>query len=568
MEKLTQKINQLISKVFGEKVEVSIEFPPKIELGDLTINCFGLARDLHKNPQEIAKEIGESIGEMPEIEKAEATGAYLNLTLKNAALFELIANPEKGETKEKVMVEYLQPNTNKPLHLGHVRNGCLGMAMSNILAANDHEVIKANLINDRGIHICKSMLAWLKWGEGDTPQSTGMKGDHFVGMWYVKFALESENDPNLENEARELLQKWEANDEKTLEVWKKMNGWVIKGFGETNKNFGFKFDHEYFESETYKVGKEIIQEGLKKGIFYKDKDGAVVVDLPKEEFGLDKDNKTKKVTLQRADGTSLYMTQDLGTAKLKFDEFKIDRSIYVVGSEQEYHFKCLFAILEMLGYPFAKNCYHLSYGMVYLPDGKMKSREGKVVDADELLTEMEKLAAEEIAKRLGETKLDKEEIEKRAHVIGLGAIKFYLLKTSARNDIYFNPEESISFDGFTGPYCQYAYARATKILTKSGCDWKTADLAVLGNDEERLIAQKMIILSLQTKTAADEKNPMKVAVAVYDLAVAFNQFYQKHPVLNAEDEKVKIARLSLVDATRKAIKEGLGLLGIDVLEEM
>lgn len=568
---IVKMIQKKIKEIYGKSIELNLEFPPKIELGDLAINCFAIGRQVGKQPNEIASELVDELKNEPMLENVSATGPYVNLKIKSEYLFGGVINEvrPKPDQKECVMVEYLQPNTNKPLHLGHVRNGCLGMAISNILKANNYKVIKANLINDRGIHISKSMLAWQKWGNDETPESSGLKGDHFVGKWYIRYSQEVEAHPELEDEARELLQKWEANDKDVIELWKKMNSWVLAGFAITNADFGFVFDVEYFESNTYKEGKKIIEEGIEKKIFYKDSDGNIVVDLPTEEFGLDQNGQKKKVTLQRSDGTSLYMTQDLGTAKLKFGQYKLDKSIYIVGSEQEYHFKCLFSILKRLGYEWADKCYHLSYGMVYLPEGKMKSREGKVVDADDLLSQMTHLAEQEISSRDEKNSISKEEIEKRAAKIALAAIKFYLLKTNPKNDIYFDPKESIALEGATGPYCQYAYARAGKILEKAGdVQGDQADFSVLGNPEERILAQRLMNLNSQLEQAAKDYNPSKLAVAVYDLAAGFNQFYQKHQVINIEEEKIKITRIALVKATKEALSRGLLLLGIEPLPEM
>jgi arginyl-tRNA synthetase len=471
-----------------------------------------------------------------------------------------------------VMVEYLSPNTNKPLHLGHMRNGSLGMALSNILKASNFEVIRANLVNDRGVHICKSMLAWLRWGGEETPESTGLKGDHFVGKWYVRYAIEADKDPHLDEEVQEMLQKWEAGDPETIKLWEKMNKWVYDGFAETYQNLGLQFDVFFYESETYKSGKDIITEGISKKVFYQDVKGNVVFDLPEEKFGLNKGGQPKKVTALRSDGTSVYITQDIGTSVLKMNDYDLSRSIYVVGSEQIHHFQCLFEILKKLGYDWAGGLFHLSYGMVYLPEGKMKSREGKVVDADNLIGEVKQLAVEEIRKRYADDKhISEEDIEERAGKVAVGAIKFYLLRVSTSQDIHFDPKESLSFEGFTGPYCQYAYARICGILRnakKKAENFTQADFSLLGNPEELLLLQKMIQFPFEVEKAANEYSPIKVLSQTYEVAKAFNQFYNAHSVLQAEDEKLVVARLELIKATAVVIKNGLELLGIEVMEKM
>jgi len=580
---IVKKVEESAEKVFGNKPrDVRVSFPPNISLGDFTIECFLMAKQYGKKPQKIAEllapEIYKSGSEL--IQEVNAVGAYINIRLSGAVLFGEICSDviSQGDTfgnsnigqEQRVMVEYLSPNTNKPLHLGHTRNGSLGMSIANLLSASGYTVIKANLVNDRGVHICKSMLAWQKWGNGSTPESEKMKGDHFVGKWYVRFAEEAEKDVHLEEEVQEMLQKWEAGDPETIKLWKIMNQWVYDGFAETYKKLGLEFDVFFYESNTYKLGKDIIAGGLEKGVFYKDSRGAVVFDLPAEEFGLNKDGSAKKFTVLRADGTSVYMTQDIGTALLKVTKYKLNSSIYVVGSEQSHHFRCLFKILKSLGYNWAERLYHLSYGMVYLPEGKMKSREGKVVDADNLIGEMNKLVAEGIVSRDTENEISEEEIKKRSDKIGIGAIKFYLLRVNPGQDINFDPRESISLEGFTGPYCQYAFARISSILKNAGVKSKTenADLSVLNSDEERLIMQKIIQFPDELLTAAKEFNPSRIAAHTFEIAKAFNQFYHKHPVLGADDEKIRDARLVFIKAISIALKKGLNLLGIEVLEKM
>jgi arginyl-tRNA synthetase len=469
------------------------------------------------------------------------------------------------------MVEYLSPNTNKPLHLGHLRNAALGISVSRMLAATGHRVVKSILINDRGVHICKSMLAWERFGNGATPESEGMKGDHFVGKWYVRYAIESEKDPELEKYIQDMLKRWEEGDPKTLDLWKRMNQWVYDGFAETCRRFGMDFDVFYYESDTYKLGKDVIGKGLQKNVFATDERGNTVYNLPEEQFGLEKNGAPKRVTVLRPDGTSLYITQDIGTAILKVTEHTLDSSVYVVGSEQEHHFKCLFSMLGALGYAWASNCYHLSYGMVYLPEGKMKSREGKVVDADDLIAGMVELAEAEIRKRDPEGKLSDAEVKQRAAVIGIGAIKYYLLRVRPTQSINFDPAESISFDGFTGPYCQYAFARIYGILEKAGqrgMEGHTLDFALLGNIEELLLLKMLIQFPEEVASGVAEYNPSRVAVHVFNTAKAFNQFYNKHAVLQAGSNELTAARLALIKATAVVLKRGLNLLGIDVLENM
>ncbi len=580
---ILKKIAESVMESFGEKPEsVSLALPPEIALGDFTVECFNLAKQFKKSPAEIAKIISEKLSEKKDeiIKKATGVGPYVNINIDLSALLgsvcaevisreESFGNSDFGKN-QRVMVEYLSPNTNKPLHLGHLRNGSLGMAMANLFEAAGHAVIKASLINDRGVHICKSMLTWKKWGNGSTPKSQGVKGDRFVGKWYVRFAKELEKNPELEKEVQEMLQKWEAGDPEIIKLWKMMNDWVYDGFSETYKEFGLKFDKFYYESETYKLGKNIIDEGLKKKVFRKDENGSVVFDLLKEEFGLDKDGNPKKITLLRSDGTSVYMAQELGTALLKIKEYRLDRSIYVVGSEQNYHFRSLFKILESLKYDWAKGLFHLSYGMVYLPEGKMKSREGKVIDADDFIKEIKDLAAESIRTRDAENKISEKEVKERAGKIGIGAIKFYLLRVNPNQDINFNPKESISLEGFTGPYCQYAFARISSILKNAGSmpEIKDADFSVLDSDEERLIIQKIIQFPDEILMAVKEFNPSQIATQTFELAKAFNQFYHKHPVLNANGEELKNARLILIKAVAIVLKKGLNLLGIETLERM
>ena len=581
-ESLLEKIAAAAQKIYNQLPDsLEIGFPPNTDLGHFAVGCFPLAKQFRKSPAEIARKLAENMATDDVLQKAIATGPYLNLTVSPAILFgdissEIIsADNTYGESSagrnKRVMVEYLSPNTNKPLHLGHLRNGALGMSVARLYESTGHWVVKANLINDRGVHICKSMLAWQRWGDGSTPESAGKKGDHFVGEWYVRFAREADGDDTLENQVQQMLQQWEAGDRKTVDLWKTMNTWVYDGFSRTYHDFGLEFDVLYYESNTYKLGKDAIQKGLAAKVFAKDAHGNTVFDLPAKKFGQEKNGDAKKVTVLRPDGTSLYITQDIATSILKIEEHSLNFSIYVVGSEQEYHFKCLFQILADLGYKWAKDCYHLSYGMVYLPEGKMKSREGKIVDADDLLDEMKKLAEEEIRQRDTDGKLSDNEVKSRAEKIGIGAVKFYLLRVRPTQSINFDPAESISFDGFTGPYCQYAYARIFGILAKAGSadlNLKNADFSQLGNTEELQLLQKLIEFPAEVESAARELNPSRVAVHVFNTAKSFNQFYNKHQVIQAGSAQLISARLALIKATAVVLKKGLDLLGIEVLENM
>ncbi|MDP3015224.1 MAG: arginine--tRNA ligase [bacterium] len=580
---ILSRVEEAALKLFGQKPKIfDLTYPPDVNLGDFTIECFSFAKEFKKSPEEIAKNLAEAIKLDKVIKEIQAVGPYLNFKVDKALLFKEVLEeifkkekprsiPLKRELRgRQIMVEYLSPNTNKPLHLGHIRNGVLGMAISRLMESIGYKVIKANLINDRGIHICQSMLAWQKWGNGETPELAGIKGDYFVGQWYVKYHQEAnkslEAKEQLEKEAQEMLQKWEAVDSETIKLWKMMNEWVYRGFEKTYKELGLEFDVFNHESETYKSGKEIVETGLlKKGIFKKTDDGAIIAELENEQ----------KITLLRADGTSVYITQDLGTAKLRFDNYHLDKLIYVVGVEQDFHFKNLFKILKMLGFKWVDKLRHLSYGMVNLPEGKMKSREGKVIDADDLIGGMKELAAEEIRKRHPE--LAPEEIIKRAKKIGVGAIKFYLLRVKPNQEINFNPEESISFDGFTGPYVQYAFARASGIIKKiqennlrtyDVLRLENVDFSVLKDEKEMILLRCLIQFPEKIKSAVDEFNPSVVAEHIFEIAKAFNNFYVFCPVLAAENEKLIKARLALVRAVAIVLKKGLNLLGIEDLEEM
>jgi len=582
-KKIKKELIKTVAKSFKIKLsleDIVLKFPPNIALGDFCFETFEIAKKIGRTAQETAKILSQNL-KLDILDKVEAMGPYVNFKVKNNILFKEILGEivkkglaEKTKQKEKIMIEYLSPNTNKPLHLGHLRNGALGSALVEIFKASGNKVISANLINDRGVHICKSMLSWLKWGGGETPETAKMKGDHFVGKWYVKYGLEEEKNPTLKDEVQEMLKKWEAEDKEVRELWQKMNAWVYKGFKETYQKFGLKFDVFFYESKTYKLGKDIVEKGLKKGVFQKEANGQAVAQLPQSKFGLNKDGKPNKKVLLRADGTSVYTTQDLGTAVEKFKKYKLDKSIYVVGSEQDYHFKCLFEILSQLSFDFAEKCYHLSYGMVYLPEGKMKSREGKVVDGDGLIAEMEEMAKEEIKKRDLKNKLSLKELNERACKIALGAIKFYLLIANAPTDLHFDPKQSLSFEGKTGPYCLYSYARAKSVLrkanikTKATIQAKQTNFSLLKEREALALARGLLEIKIALKDAQAELNPSKLTQAVYNLALLFNQFYQALPVINKKNPNLTQARLKLVEAVSVALKQGLNLLGLETLDEM
>ena len=554
--------------------------------GQITIVTFPLTRISKKSPEQTGIDIGEYLkSTLPEVTSFNVIKGFLNISIADAFWLQLISKtilasdygqfPKNGQ---KVMVEYSSPNTNKPLHLGHVRNNLLGYSVAKILEANGFDVIKANLVNDRGIHICKSMLAWQLFGENEIPETNNLKGDHLVGKYYVLFDKEykkqieelkeagqtedeAKKNAPLIRKAQEMLLLWEAGDAEVISLWKKMNTWVYAGFSETYKKLGVDFDKFYYESDTYLLGKDIIDEGLEKGVFFKKTDGSVWIDLTAD--GLD-----EKLVL-RADGTSVYITQDLGTAQLKYDDFKMDQSLYVVGNEQDYHFKVLFLILEKLGKAWARGLYHLSYGMVDLPSGKMKSREGTVVDADDLVDEMITTArtrTEELGKVEGFTDVEKQNLYE---MIGLGALKYFLLKVEPRKRLLFDPNESIDFQGNTGPFIQYTHARICSVLAK-GLYEKGKSLnyeTVLTNVERDLIV-------LQSKyheiidAAAKDHSPALIANYIFELAKLYNKFYHEEPILKAEDVQIKDFRLALSKGTANILKKGMNLLGIEVPDKM
>ena len=557
------------AKVKADEAEALnwLEVPPQPEMGDLSFPCFRLKKEVKKDPKTIAEELKKKIKLPKGVKEVKTAGPYLNFYFDKSAqaknvLTELFKQDKKYGLSQafkgrKVMVEFSAPNTNKPLHVGHVRNNSLGDAISNVYSAQGYTVTRMNLINDRGAHICKSMLAYINWGKNGTPEKAKVKGDHFVGDFYRLFAQKLSKDAKLEKQALELLKKWEAEDKEIRAVWRQMNAWVLEGFNETYEAFGVRFNETILESTIYKQGKDIVLNALEKGVFTR-KEGAVVAEL--ERFGL-----PDKVVL-RADGTSLYTTQDINLAKIKFEKYGVDESINVVGSEQNLYFRQLFKILEIMGFPWAENNHHLSYGMVYLPEGKLKSREGKVVDADQLLEQVEKLAEQELKKRY---KLSDEELADRSRKIALAAIKFFMLKVDAVKDIHFDPKESVSFEGETGPYIQYAFARAKSILKKAGSKEEIGRLDFKAFKEEKEF-ELLSLLASYPQVLSDchcSLSLHKLARYLIDLSSAFNSFYHDLPVLK-EKGGVKTARLALVKATSIVLRNGLKVMGISALDEM
>ncbi len=554
-------------------IPLILETPPKAELGDIAFPLFPFARVFKRNPAQIAAEVAEILNRDSSFGSAEAAGPYINIKLDLSGQIEktiLAVNSEGndyGRTSlykdEKIMVEFSCPNTNKPLHLGHLRNDSIGESVSRILAMNSADVRKVNLINDRGIHICKSMLAYKKFGGDTTPESEGIKSDHFVGKYYVKYNEWSKEYPGAEEEARAMLRAWEAGDPEVTALWKKMNNWTISGIQETYRKTGISFDTFYYESETYKAGKEEILTGLDKGVFYAEEDGSVWADL--SEIDLD-----KKVLL-RSDGTSLYLTQDIGTAIARHKDWPFERLLYVVGSEQQYHFKVLFYILKKLGFKWAEKLYHLSYGMVNLPEGKMKSREGTVVDADDLFQELKRIAFEEIESKDRISEVG--DVEKTTDAVALAALNYYLLQVSPGKDMIFNPKDSISFNGNTGPYLQYMGARISSMLRKfekkeNQYAGTAPDFSSLNEESERELVKLLSAFPAVVKEAAKELNPAVVAGYLYNLTKLFSRFYHDVPVLNDENKQRVLARVELVKAIRQVLKNGFFLIGVPFLDRM
>lgn len=583
-----------IKELYGaeaDAAQIQLQKTKKEFKGHLTLVVFPFLRMSKKSPEQTAQELGEYlVKNEPAVAEFNVIKGFLNLTVACGCwihlLNEINAQAHYGivsaqEDSPLVMIEYSSPNTNKPLHLGHVRNNLLGYSLSRIMAANGNKVVKTNIVNDRGIHICKSMLAWKKWGNGVTPESTGKKGDHLIGDFYVLFSNklkeetsaleaqgmtkeEAEAASPLMQEAREMLRKWEAGDPEVRSLWKMMNEWVYAGFDETYKLMGVDFNKIYYESDTYLEGKAKVLEGLEKGIFYRREDGSVWADLTKE--GLD------EKLLLRADGTSVYMTQDIGTAKLRFDDYPINKMIYVVGNEQNYHFQVLSILLDKLGFSFGKGLVHFSYGMVELPEGKMKSREGTVVDADDLMTEMIN-TARETSQELGKLDgLTKEESENIARIVGLGALKYFLLKVDPRKNMTFNPKESIDFNGNTGPFIQYTYARICSVLRKAvelgiALPLELPTDFTISEKEEGMI-QLLANFASVVKEAGDTYSPALIANYTYDLVKGYNQFYHDYSILHEANEQLKVFRLVLSANIAKVVKEAMALLGIEVPERM
>ena len=590
---LTQSVVETIKSLYGADFnaeKIQLQKTRKEFEGDFTLVVFPFLSLSKKRPEETAQEIGEKLKEsLSIISTFNVVKGFLNLSIAPSYWIELLKEIDENENwgtvaadenSPLVMVEYSSPNTNKPLHLGHIRNNLLGYALSNIIAANGNRVVKTNIVNDRGIHICKSMLAWQKWGNGETPESSGKKGDHLIGDYYVAFDKhykaelnelmekgmskeEAEAASPLMAEARDMLVKWEAGDKEVRALWEKMNHWVYEGFDETYKRLGVDFDKIYYESDTYLVGKETVLGGLEKGIFYRRDDNSVWADLTND--GLD------EKLLLRSDGTSVYMTQDIGTAQLRFRDYPIDKMVYVVGNEQNYHFQVLSLLLDKLGFSLGKGLVHFSYGMVELPEGKMKSREGTVVDADDLMDEMINTAretSEELGGKLGDLTADeKAEINR---IIGLGALKYFMLKVDARKNMLFNPKESIDFNGNTGPFIQYTYARTRSIVRKAaeaGVETNGAVPATI-SEKECAIVRMLGEFPAVVRQAGTDYSPSDIANYAYELAKEYNQFYHDFTILREEDEAKKSFRVLLTDNVGRTIKTAMGLLGIEVPERM
>ncbi len=571
--------------------QVQLQKTKKEFEGHLTLVVFPFLKMSRKSPEQTAQEIGDYLlTNDPAVAGFNVIKGFLNLSISSASWVGLLntihADEQYGmvpvrENAPLVMIEYSSPNTNKPLHLGHVRNNLLGHSLACVMEANGNRVVKTNIVNDRGIHICKSMLAWQKYGQGETPESSGKKGDHLVGDYYVSFDRhykaelselmaggltqeEAEAASTLMQEARDMLRKWEAGDPEVRALWSMMNGWVYTGFDETYQQMGVSFDKIYYESETYLEGKDKVLEGLEKGVFYRKEDGSVWADLTAE--GLD------HKLLLRADGTSVYMTQDIGTAKLRFDDYPIHKMIYVVGNEQNYHFQVLSILLDKLGFAWGKDLVHFSYGMVELPEGKMKSREGTVVDADDLMEEMISTAREtsiELGKLDGCTE---EEAQRIARMVGLGALKYFILKVDARKNMTFNPKESIDFNGNTGPFIQYTYARIQSVLRKAA----EAGIAIPAglpaglvlNEKEQTLIQHLAEFAAVVRQAGEDYSPSVIANYVYDLVKEYNQFYHDFSILREENEAVRVFRLVLSANVGKVVRLGMGMLGIEVPDRM
>ncbi|WP_282918345.1 arginine--tRNA ligase [Porphyromonas macacae] len=592
---IEKSVADAVKALYGQEPkpeQIQLQKTKKEFEGHLTVVAFPLLKISHAAPQPTAKAIGDYLlTNQPLVSHVQVVGGFLNLTIADAAwlgLLDFICKTKDFghilpvEDSQLVMIEYSSPNTNKPLHLGHVRNNLLGYSLAKILEANGHKVVKTNIVNDRGIHICKSMLAWQKWGEGITPQSSGKKGDHLIGDFYVLFdqKLKAEVKSLMENqglteeqakevsplmtEARDMLRRWEQGDPEIRDLWKKMNDWVYEGFDETYRMMGVSFDKIYYESDTYLVGKDEVLRGLDEKLFIRDEDGSVWADLTDD--GLD-----RKILL-RADGTSVYMTQDIGTAKMRFQDYPIDKMIYVVGNEQNYHFQVLSILLDRLGFEFGKDLTHFSYGMVELPEGKMKSREGTVVDADDLMSEMI-ATARDIANEMGRAKhMDAAEVDEVARRVGLGALKYFILKVDPRKNMTFNPKESIDFNGNTGSFIQYTYARIRSLLSKAAeagfvePDSLTKDIVL--SDKEQSLIQRLSEYPDVVREAGTTYSPALIANYTYELVKEYNQFYHDFSVLKEENAALKSMRIVLSGAVADIVQRAMGLLGIEMPERM
>ena len=599
---ISESVKEAIKALYGQEVSekmIQLQKTKATFEGHLTLVVFPFLKMSKKKPEDTAQEIGEYLVQHCEdVARFNVVKGFLNLVVAPKAwvslLNEINADAHFGEkpvtdASPLVMIEYSSPNTNKPLHLGHVRNNLLGWSLAQIMEANGNKVVKTNIVNDRGIHICKSMLAWLKWGNGETPESSGKKGDHLIGDYYVAFdkhyreevanlksqyiaeGLDDEaatekakTEAPLIKEAHAMLVKWEQGDPEVRALWQKMNAWVYAGFDETYKALGVSFDKIYYESNTYLEGKKKVEEGLAKGLFFRKPDNSVWADLTQD--GLD------QKLLLRSDGTSVYMTQDIGTAEMRFNDYPIDKMIYVVGNEQNYHFQVLSILLDRLGFKWGKDLVHFSYGMVELPNGKMKSREGTVVDADDLIAEMIK-DARQTSDELGKFKdMSEDERQEIARIVGLGALKYFILKVDARKNMLFNPEESIDFNGNTGPFIQYTYARIRSIMRKAGAEGivlpEALDSQAVLNDKEIALIQKMNDYGVAVADAGTNYNPAGIANYCYELTKEFNQFYHDYSILNADTPELKTSRLVLAANVAKILRNGMALLGIEVPERM
>lgn len=589
--KLVSSIQEVLNELYSQEVaegQIQLQKTRKDFEGDVTLVVFPLLRISKKGPEQTGEEIGEElVKNVNEVESFNVVKGFLNLSYTSSHWVSQLASISgahnyghhpKGQHSKNVMVEYSSPNTNKPLHLGHIRNILLGYSVAEILKANGHEVKKVQIINDRGIHICKSMLAWQKFGEDETPQSSGLKGDKLVGKYYVEFDKryksqiaelmdsgktedEAKAEASIIIEAREMLQKWEAGDEEVRALWAKMNGWVYNGFDNTYNRLGVDFDQLYYESDTYLIGRDLVRNGVEEGLFYQKEDGSIWVDLT--EDGLD------QKLLLRADGTAVYMTQDIGTAKLRVDDWpELNQLIYTVGNEQDYHFKVLFLILQKLGFDWAKNCYHLSYGMVDLPSGKMKSREGTVVDADDIMQEMFDTAREQSEEKGKLDGMTDAESDALFEMLGSGALKYFMLKVDPKKRMLFDPKESIDMQGNTGPFIQYTHARIQSVLRKA--EGQSLDVPEVNsiNANERVLIQLLTQFPEVVKSAGEEYSPAVIANYIYELAKEYNTFYHECPILIEENENVKQLRLAISKMTAEVIASGMRLLGVTVPERM